>query len=179
MLSVSEVKTNRPNTFDVPLQKLVYKMLREKGVTYQRVETNVTPAVQEYPLLEAALQVKMMQTLLLCDRQQNDFYLVITPQEKPFTPEDLSAELRLSPVTMAPVKLLQSLLGTDTAGATILSLLLDTEKHVQLVIDREVIQAEYFGCTDGSSTNFLKLSTEWLTGEFIPGMGHDPLYVNF
>ncbi|SHM43085.1 Ala-tRNA(Pro) deacylase [Chitinophaga jiangningensis] len=179
MFFVSEVKTNRPNTFDVPLQKLVYKMLRENAVEYQRVETNASPGPAELLQVAVQLQVMMVQTLFLCDRQQNDFYLVITPQDKPFTPEDLSAELRISHVGFAPVKLLQSLLGTDTAGATVLSLLLDTEKHAQLVIDREVLQEEYFGCTDGSGTNFLKLRTEWLTGEFIPAVGHDPMYVNF
>ena len=48
----------------------------------------------------------------------------------------------------------------------------DREKRVSLVIDAEVLAAEYVGCHPCKNTSSLKLRTRDLTEKILPAMGH-------
>ncbi len=46
MYFVSEVKQTEPTVFKTPLQQMVYEMFREKGVKYERIDTD--PAIYSH-----------------------------------------------------------------------------------------------------------------------------------
>ncbi|RBL89426.1 prolyl-tRNA synthetase associated domain-containing protein [Chitinophaga flava] len=177
MFFVSEIKETEPSEFKTPLQRMVYEMFREKEVKYERVDTDPAITMEDCVRIDERLNVKTVKTLFLCNRQQTNFYLVVTTAEKPFKTSDLSAELEISRLSFAPVDLLKSILGTDVGAVTVFGLMLDKQLNVQLVIDRDVLTEEWYGCSDGTTTSYLKLSTEWVLNEFIPAIGHAPKFV--
>lgn len=177
MFFVSEAKQTEPSIFHTPLQQMVYEMFREKGVKYERVDTDPAITMEDCTRIDERLNMKTVKTLFLCNRQQTSFYLVVTTAQKPFKTKDLSTALGISRLSFAPVELLNSILGTDIGAATVFGLMLDNKMAVQLVIDNDILEEEWYGCSDGTTTSYLKLSTAWVINEFIPSTGHTPQFV--
>ncbi|MDR6568191.1 prolyl-tRNA synthetase associated domain-containing protein [Chitinophaga ginsengisegetis] len=177
MYFVSDVKQTEPPVFNTPLQQMVYEMFRERGVRYERVDTDPAITMEDCIRIDQRLNMKTVKTLFLCNRQQTNFYLVITTAGKPFKTKDLGAALGISRLSFASVELLRSILGTDIGAATVFGLMLDRTMKVQLVIDNDILSEEWYGCSDGTTTSYLKLSTAWVINEFIPSTGHTPQFV--
>ncbi|SHM42534.1 Ala-tRNA(Pro) deacylase [Chitinophaga jiangningensis] len=177
MIYVSEATANAPQEFKTPLQEMVYALLKEKAVPFDRVDCEPAITMEDCTRIDERLQMKTVKTLFLCNRQQTRFYLAVTTADKPFVTKDFSAALGVSRVSFAPVALLNSMLGTAVGAATVFGLLLDKEHQIQLVIDEDVLQETWYGCSDGTTTSYLKLPMEWVMKEFIPGTGHVPQLV--
>jgi Ala-tRNA(Pro) deacylase len=152
-------------------------MFREKEVKFERVDTPPAITMEDCIKIDERLDMKTVKTLFLCNRQQTNFYLVVTTAAKPFVTKDFSAALGIPRTSFAPPELLQSILGTAVGAATIFGLLLDGQQQVQLVIDKDILAEEWYGCSDGTTTSYLKLSTSWVMNEFIPATGHIPKFI--
>ena len=74
--------------------------------------------------------------------------------------------------------MLNSMLQTPIGAATILSLLVDTDNKVRIVVDRDVMDEEYYGCSDGTTTGYLKMKTEDVTTRFLDYTHHSLIVVN-
>ena len=57
-------------------------------------------------------------------------------------------------------------------ATTILSAVLPQAKDVHLVMDQAVVDSEWFACTDGTATCFVKIRTEDLLEKYIPSTSH-------
>ena len=64
------------------------------------------------------------------------------------------------------------MLGTKIGAATVFSSLLDGENKVRIVFDKEVLSEEWYGCSDGTTTGYMKLRTEDVLRRFLPETGH-------
>lgn len=177
MFFVSEVKTTVPSVFKTPLQERVYALFSEKGVKFERVDNDPAITMEDCIMIDQRLQMKTVKTLFLCNRQKTSFYLVVTTADKPFVTKDFGAVLGVSRVSFAPVELLDSKLGTAVGAATIFGLLLNDTNDIQLVIDNDILPETWYGCTDGTTTSYLKLPMEWVLNEFIPLTGNVPKFV--
>lgn len=116
----------------------------------------------------------MVKTLFLCNRQQTGYYLFITVGDKPFRSKDFSTALNIARVSFAPAELMETMLGTKIGAATIFSCLLDKEKKVNVIFDKEVLEEEWYGCSDGTNTGYMKVCTEDIYRKFLPFTKHMP-----
>lgn len=57
------------------------------------------------------------------------------------------------------------------------SLMNDKECKVHLLLDKEVVEAEYFGCHPCINTSSLKIKTSDILNKFFPYTGHEPSIV--
>lgn len=112
------------------------------------------------------LDMEMVKTLFLCNRQQTVFYLFITTGSKTFHSRDFSSALGVSRVSFAPAKLMETMLGTKIGAATVFSAILDKQNAVQIVLDKDVADYEWYGCSDGLTTSYMKIKTEYITDTF-------------
>ncbi len=112
------------------------------------------------------LDMEMVKTLFLCNRQQTVFYLFITTGSKTFRSRDFSSALGVSRVSFAPAKLMKTMLGTKIGAATVFSAILDKQNAVQIVLDKDVADYEWYGCSDGLTTSYMKIKTEYITDTF-------------
>lgn len=112
------------------------------------------------------LDMEMVKTLFLCNRQQTVFYLFITTGSKTFPSRDFSNALGVSRVSFAPAKLMETMLGTKIGAATVFSAILDKQNAVQIVLDKDVADYEWYGCSDGLTTSYMKIKTEYITDTF-------------
>lgn len=177
MIYVSEVLLEAPAIFKTPLQKLVYQTLQEQGAWFERVDTGEAITMEDCILINERLNMKTVKTLFLCNRQQTRFYLFVTTAEKPFSTKDLSAALGISRLSFAPVEQLAALLGTSVGATTIFGVLLDKENKVQVILDKDILSEEWYGCSDGTTTGYMKVNTNWVTNDFLAYAQHPPVIV--
>lgn len=77
------------------------------------VETDEIITMEDCAEVNKKLDMEMVKTLFLCNRQQTEFYLFITKGDKPFKSKNFSHALDIARVSFAPAELLKSMLGTD------------------------------------------------------------------
>lgn len=176
MFYVSEIQTEAPANFHTRLQKKVYETLNKLEIPFERVDTDEAITMEDCTVIDDKLDMDMVKTLFLCNRQQTDYYLFITSGNKPFRSKAFSSALGISRVSFAPAEQMESMLGTKIGAATVYSSLLDTENRVRIVFDKEVYTAKWYGCSDGTTTGYMKVRTEDICGKFLPYTNH-PLTV--
>ena len=172
MFYVSEISKEAPQAFDTPLQQEVYRTLDRLGIGFERVSTDEAVTMDDCVLIDQKLDMKMVKTLFLCDRKKTAFYVFVTAGDKHFSAKDFSAALGVSRVSFAPAELMPEILGTKIGAATIYSALLDTAKDVRFVLDKDVLCEEYYGCSDGTTTGYMKVRTADIVNVFMPSTGH-------
>ena len=175
MFYVSEVQTDRPSQIKTLLQEKVYAALLRLKIPFERVGTDVAVTMEDCAAIDEKLDMKMVKTLFLCTRHQTAFYLFITCDGKPFRSKEFSAALGVPRLSFAPVEKMNEILGTEIGAATVFSALLDSASNVQLVFDRDVLKEEYYGCSAGTTTGYMKIRTKDILNTFIPSTGHSVL----
>lgn len=177
MLYVSEIQTSAPAECKTPLQEAVYKTLAELEIPFERVDTDEVITMEDCVAVNEKLDMRMVKTLFLCDRKQTQFYLFVTAGDKPFRAKDFSNALSVARLSIAPAERMEQMLGTKIGAATIFSALLDTAKNVRFVFDKAVAAEEWYGCSDGTTTGYMKVKTAYILSNFLPYTGHKPTMI--
>ena len=173
MFYVSEVKTKAPENFQSELQQKIYETLAHLDIPFERVDNAPAITMEDCVLINERLDMKTVKTLFLCNRQQTNFYLFVTLDGKPFVTKDFSSALGISRVSFATEDLLFSMLGTKIGATTVLSSIMDTENKVRIVFDKEVLENEWYGCTDSTTTSYMKLKTSDVLEKYLPFTKHE------
>lgn len=178
MFYISEIMNVAPTTFKTALQKTVYETLEKLNIPFERVDTEEAITMDDCVAINEKLDMRMVKTLFLCNRQQTDFYLFVTRGDKPFRSKDFSHALDIARVSFAPAELLHDMMGTDIGAATVLSALIDKNFRVKVVFDNEVVREEWYGCSDGTTTGYLKIRTENIISRFLDYTNHKPIIIS-
>ena len=145
-MTVSQIYTAAPTGDLSPEQREVFDTLAEWGISYERVEHDWANTMEDCKAVSAALGVDVCKNLVLCNRQKTQFYLLCMPSDKPFHTKDLSHQLGCARLSFAPPEAMEELLRVHPGSASVLSLLFDRDRRVQLVMDRETQEAAFFSC---------------------------------
>ena len=177
-MTVSPIYTQAPTQGLDETQQIVFDTLAELHIPFERVEHDWANTMEDCKAVSAVLGVDVCKNLVLCNRQKTQFTLLIMPGAKPFRTKDLSAQLGCSRLSFADAEHMQQNLCVTPGSVSVLGLLNDTEKHVRLVIDRDVLGPDWFGCHPCRNTSSLRIATADLTGKILPALRHEPTYVS-
>lgn len=170
MFYVSEPIHTPPVRFETQLQELVYKTFADRDIPFTRVETDPGITMEDCQHIDAKIGVHIVKTIFLCNRQQTAFYLYVTSDDKPLVTRDFCAAMGGIPrVSFASAEKLWELTGVKVGATTILSAILPEAAAVRLVMDADIARAEWFACTDGTPTCFVKLRTQDLLEKYLNG----------
>lgn len=172
MFYVSAITDKAPLKTTTALQALAYQKLSEWDIPFERANTDVAVTMEDCAAIEVKLRMKMVKTLFLCDENKENFYLFITTGDKRFAAKPFSAQLGCPRVSFAPVALFENMLGAPIGAATVFSVLLDENQRIQVVFDRSVATEEYYGCSDGTTTCFMKIKTDDILNRFLVKAHH-------
>ena len=173
MFQVSDIITTPPPVFESPLQQTVYETFERLGIPFGRVDTDPGLTMEDCRHIDRKIGVRIVKTLFLCNRQQTAFYLYVTTDDKPFVTKEFCGTLGIPRVSFASAEKLEELTGVKVGATTVLSAILPSARDVHLVMDRSVAESEWFACTDGTPTCFVKIRTQDLLDKFLPASGHD------
>ena len=155
----------------------VYDLLDRLGIAYERTDHEEANTMEACNEIDKILDVVICKNLFLCNRQETQFYLLMMPGDKPFKTKDLSKQIGSARLSFAKAEYMEEYLHIKPGAVSIMGLMNDTEKHVQLLVDKPVLESEYLGCHPCVSTSSMKLKTKDILEKFLPAVGHDMVVV--
>ena len=170
----------RPETTDNRTEReiKVYDFLDSCNIDYERVDHAPAMTMDDCKAVDDVLEVVMCKNLFLCNRQKTSFYLLLIPGDKPFRTKEFSSALGISRVSFADESHMEELLGLSPGAVTVMGLINDIDRDVQLVIDRDVISSEYIGCHPCVNTSSIKVKTKDILEIFLPETDHSPVIID-
>ena len=155
----------------------VYDLLDRLEIPYQRIDHEPAMTMEACAAIDEALEATICKNLLLCNRQCTVFYLLMIRGDKQFKTSELSKQIGSSRLSFASGEYMEQFLDITPGSVSVLGLMNDTDNRVQLLIDRDVLEGEFFGCHPCINTSSLRLTTADLKEKLIPALGHEPIIV--
>ncbi len=155
-----------------------YALLDSLGLEYRRVDHEHADTIEACEQVEGLLGCKICKNLFLTNRQQTDFYLLVMPGEKPFKTKLLSKQIGFARLSFASAEHMEKYLDITPGSVSILGLMNDKDGAVRLLVDRDLLKEEYFGCHPCINTSSLRLKTADVLEKLLPAMGHEPTFVD-
>ena len=171
------VYTGRPADSRIPKEERCYDLLDRLGVEYTRVDHEHADTIEACHEIEKLLGCEICKNLFLTNRQMTEVWLLLMPGEKPFKTRLLSRQIGSARLSFAGEAALRELLGVTPGSVSVLGLMNDREGRVRLLIDRELLDEESFGCHPCQNTTSLRFATKELTDRILPALGHEPTLV--
>jgi Ala-tRNA(Pro) deacylase len=147
--------------------------LGANGFVYQRMEHPAVFTCEESALHRPSMPAVSTKNLFLCDKKARRFFLAVTACEKTVKLEELASRLGITHLRFASEENLQKILGLTRGSVTMMGLANDTEHKVELWIDAEIWQGDYFLSHPLVNTATLILSKAELE-RFFALTGHIP-----
>ncbi|MGN0311223.1 MAG: prolyl-tRNA synthetase associated domain-containing protein, partial [Lachnospiraceae bacterium] len=115
--------------------------------------------------------------LFLCNAQKTRFYLLMIRDDKKFKTKEISHQINSPRLSFAPAEFMEEFLDITPGSVSVLGLMNDKENHVQLLIDKDLLSADRFGCHPCINTSSLRLRMQDILEKFLPKIHHDYLVV--
>ena len=175
-----ELVNGRPTDTQGRLDKeiRVYDFLDSLGVSYQRIDHEAAMTMEACEEIDRTLEATICKNLLLCNRQETQFYLLMLPGDKVFKTKNLSAQIGSSRLSFAKEEYMEQYLDITPGSLSVLGLMNDKDRMVRLLIDEDVLKDPYFGCHPCINTSSLKFTTKDFTEKIIPALEHESIIVN-
>ena len=169
----------RPTETEGRLEKelRVYDLLDALGVSYSHIDHAPAMTMEICREIDESLDAVICKNLVLCNRQQTDFYLLMIPGEKIFKTKELSGQIGSSRLSFASGEQMEALLNCSPGSASVLGLMNDHEGRVRLLIDRDVLEGDYVGMHPCVNTASIRVSTKDLLEKILPALKHSPTTV--
>lgn len=174
-----ELLKGRPQSEEGRLPKEIrtYDFLDSLGVEYERIDHEEAMTMEVCEAIDVALGATICKNLLLTNRQETDFYLLMIPGDKKFKTKDITSQIGSARLSFASGEYMEKFLDITPGSLSILGLMNDKENRVRLLIDEDVLGGEYIGCHPCINTSSLKIRTEDMVNKIIPALGHEPTMV--
>ncbi len=174
-----ELMNGRPEDITGRLEKEIrtYDFLDKLEIDYKRVDHEAAMTMEVCEEIDKVLEAAICKNLLLCNRQETKFYLLMLVGDKKFKTKDLSHQIGSARLSFAKPEYMEKFLDITPGSLSVLGLMNDSENQVQLLIDSELYDSEYFGCHPCINTSSLRIKTSDLFEKIIPTLGHEPIKV--
>lgn len=171
-----ELLTGRPEDSTGRLSKELrcYDLLDSLNISYQRIDHEAAMTMEACKDIDLVLDATICKNLLLCNRQCTNFYLLMLPGEKQFKTSVFSKQIGSSRLSFAAPEYMERFLDITPGSLSVLGLMNDKDNQVQLYIDEEILNGEYFGCHPCISTASLRIKTADLLEKILPALHHTP-----
>lgn len=170
-----EIMSGRPADLSGRLDKeiRVYDMLDRLGVPYWRIDHEPAFTMEVCTEIDRTLEAMICKNLFLCNRQKTAFYLLMIPGDKVFKTKELSHQICSARLSFAGADDMEKYLDITPGAVSIMGLMNDTENHVRLLVDEDVLKNPFLGCHPCVNTASLKLYTKDVFGRILQEMHHE------
>ena len=177
MNNISQLFKGRADEGRIEKEIRCYDLLDSLGIEYCRVDHDHADSIEECEKIEKVLGCKICKNLLLTNRQMTAVYLLAMPGEKPFKTKILSKQIGTARLSFASPEQMLRTLDITPGSVSVLGLMNDGNNEVKLLIDKDLLKEEYFGCHPCINTSTLKIRTSDIIEKIIPATAHDIEYV--
>ena len=155
----------------------VYRLLDDLGIAYERIDHSEANTMEACQAVDEALDAVICKNLFLCNQQRTKFYLLMMPEGKKFKTKELSKQINSARLSFAEAKYMEEFLHITPGSVSVMGLMNDKDNRVQLLIDRDVLKGEWFGCHPCMNTSSIRMQLKDLLERFLPAVHHDTVFV--
>ena len=169
------IEKGRPASVEGRLEKelRVYDLLGSLGIEYERVDHEEANTMEACAEIDKVLAPAVIcKNLFLCNAQKTKFYLLMIREDKKFLTKDISKQINSARLSFGSAEYMEQFLDITPGSVSVLGLMNDKEKQVMLLVDEDVLQAEYFGCHPCVNTSSLRLKISDVFGIFLQEVDH-------
>ena len=158
----------------LPKEIAVYDLLDKLDIEYERVDHEAAFTMEACAAIDEILAPAVIcKNLLLCNTQETKFYLLMIREDKIFKTKEISHQINSARLSFAPEEYMEQFLNITPGSVSVMGLMNDTENHVQLLVDEDVLNAEWVGCHPCVNTSSLRLKTKDVFDTFLKAVHHD------
>ena len=150
----------------------IYNFLDSIDVSYERFDHAAVFTVSEAKRLSPEMNGASTKNLFLRDKKGIRHFLVTVPQDKQVDLKELSSILEASRLSFASPERLKIYLGIDPGSVSLLALLNDSEKKVEVFVDNEIWNSELILCHPLVNTSTLAVTRDGMR-QFLKKTGHN------
>ena len=169
------LEKGRPASCEGRLDKEIrcYDLLDSLGIEFWRVDHAPADNMEVCAQIDETLEATICKNLFLCNRQKTVFYLLMIPGDKVFKTKELSHQIGSSRLSFAGAEDMEQYLDITPGSVSVLGLMNDKEKKVNLLVDEDVLKGEWVGCHPCINTSSLRLKTADVFGPLLHAMEHE------
>ncbi|MFM4925839.1 prolyl-tRNA synthetase associated domain-containing protein [Aeromonas veronii] len=124
----------------------IYSLLDQLAIPYQRFDHPPVFTCEEASRLLPDLPAAKTKNLFLRDPKSERLFLVVSPEEHRVDLKALPVMLGVKRLSFGSPERLDAVLGLTPGSVTLLAMVRDREKAVELVVDEAIWQAEQVQC---------------------------------
>jgi Ala-tRNA(Pro) deacylase len=138
----------------------IFRFLKENGIAYERCDHPAVFTCEEAQRLVPPMPGAKTKNIFVRDKRGKRHFLVVVGYEKVVDLKSLSLLMGVRQLTMASKDRLKRYLGVDPGSVTILAVINDTQRDVEVVFDKALWHSHSFRCHPLVNTSTLAISKE-------------------
>lgn len=164
---------NRPTEQRLEKEMMVYDLLENLHVSYERVDHEPAMTMNDIIEAEKKLNVNICKNLFLVNSNKSQYYLLMMAGYKKFKTKIISQQINSSRLSFAGDDAMLKYLNITPGSVSVMGLMNDQENHVKLLIDEDILKEEYVGFHPCINTSSVKIKTQDLLTTVLPAINHD------
>jgi Ala-tRNA(Pro) deacylase len=149
----------------------LFAFLGTHGIDYARTDHPAVFTVEESKRLVPPLPATQTKNLFLRDQKGARHFLVVVGHDTQVDLKALASVLRATKLSLGSPERLMTHLGIDPGSVSLLALVNDADRRVEVFIDRDLWQADALACHPLVNTATLVIAHEGIE-RFLEATGH-------
>lgn len=141
-------------------EKIVYEMFDKLGIVYKKYEHKAVYTIEEAKELNIDMPGRHCKNIFICDRKKRSFFLIILPEDKKLDFRIIENKLSYKGLRFAPEEMLHKYLGVEAGSVTPFGLINDIGKKVEVIVDKDIITADYVSFHPNVNTSTVTIAVE-------------------
>ena len=172
-----ELVEGRPQDKRIDKEERVYDLLDQLNIDYQRIDHEEANTMEVCLEIEKSLKSTICKNLFLVNSNKSQYYLLMLKGNKKFKTKVISKQINSSRLSFGSDEKMLEYLDITPGSVSVLGLMNDHEHHVQLLMDKDLLQDEYLGCHPCINTSSLRIKMKDVFEKIIPSLHHEPIFV--
>ena len=172
-----ELVEGRPQDKRIDKEERVYDLLDQLNIDYQRIDHEEANTMEVCLEIEKSLKSTICKNLFLVNSNKSQYYLLMLKENKKFKTKVISKQINSSCLSFGSDEKMLEYLDITPGSVSLLGLMNDHEHHVQLLMDKDLLEDDYLGCHPCINTSSLKIKMKDVFEKIIPSLHHEPIFV--
>ena len=172
-----ELVEGRPQDKRIDKEERVYDLLDQLNIDYQRIDHEEANTMEICLEIEKTLKSTICKNLFLVNSNKSQYYLLMLKENKKFKTKMISKQINSSRLSFGSDEKMLEYLDITPGSVSLLGLMNDHDFKVQLLMDKDLLQDEYFGCHPCINTSSLRIKMKDVFEKIIPSLHHEPIFV--
>lgn len=145
---------------DLNNRQKALSVLEELGIEYEMHDHPPTPTIEEAIKYWGQMKSTHCKNLFFRNHKGNKHYLVIFEHKQQLVIKDLEQRLKQGKLSFASEKRMAKYLGIKPGSVSLFGLINDTDHHVHVFFDKNLLQSEYLSFHPNDNTASLRISQQ-------------------